>query len=62
MVAATLSLNWQSRRRRSFEEFKQRDANYPVKFALFNTGSHGTPIRMTDWQLVLNWMLEVNGS
>ena len=23
----------------------------------FNTGSHGTPIRMTDWKLVLNWML-----
>ena len=23
----------------------------------FNTGSHGTPIRMTDWRLVLNWML-----
>jgi predicted esterase len=22
----------------------------------FNTGSHGTPIRMTDWRLVLNWM------
>ena len=28
-------------------------------FALFDTGSHGTPIRMTDWRLVLNWMLEV---
>ncbi len=23
----------------------------------FNTGSHGTPVRMTDWRLVLNWML-----
>lgn len=23
----------------------------------FNTGSHGTPIRMTDWKIVLNWML-----
>lgn len=45
-----------------FKKFKQLDPNYPVKFALFNTGSHGTPIRMTDWRLVLNWMLEVNGS
>lgn len=24
----------------------------------FNTGSHGTPIRMTDWRLVLNWMFD----
>ena len=23
----------------------------------FNSGSHGTPVRMTDWRLVLNWML-----
>ncbi len=23
----------------------------------FNTGSHGTPVRMSDWRLVLNWML-----
>ncbi len=28
-----------------------------VMFHRFNTGSHGTPIRMTDWKLVLNWML-----
>ncbi len=23
----------------------------------FQSGSHGTPVRMTDWRLVLNWML-----
>ena len=44
-----------------FKKFKQADPNYPIKFALFNTGSHGTPIRMTDWRLVLNWMLQVDG-
>ena len=22
----------------------------------FNTGSHGTPVRMSDWRLVLNWI------
>jgi len=33
---------------------------YPIRFALFRTGSHGTPIRMTDWRLILNWMLEVD--
>jgi hypothetical protein len=32
---------------------------YPIRIALFDTGVHGTPIRMTDWRLVLNWMLEV---
>ena len=30
---------------------------YPVRFTLFQTGSHGTPVRMTDWRRVLNWML-----
>lgn len=30
---------------------------YPVRFTLFDTGSHGTPVRMTDWRLILNWML-----
>ena len=54
-------LNWKTQEA-FFKKFKQLDPNYPVKFALFNTGSHGTPIRMTDWRLVLNWMLEVNGS
>jgi hypothetical protein len=27
----------------------------------FNSGSHGTPIRMTDWRLVLNWMFAKGG-
>lgn len=30
---------------------------YPVRFTLFQTGSHGTPVRMTDWRRVLNWLL-----
>ncbi|MCT7375206.1 alpha/beta hydrolase [Chelativorans salis] len=38
-----------------------RDAapGYPVRFVRFETGSHGTPIRMTDWRETLNWMLAV---
>ena len=32
-------------------------AGYPVRFTLFETGSHGTPVRMTDWREVLNWLL-----
>jgi hypothetical protein len=35
--------------------------DYPIRIALFDTGVHGTPIRMTDWRLVLNWMLEAGG-
>lgn len=30
---------------------------YPARFVLFETGSHGTPIRMTDWRETLNWIL-----
>ena len=36
--------------------------DYPIRLALFKTGVHGTPIRMTDWRLTLNWMLQVNGN
>jgi dienelactone hydrolase len=31
---------------------------YPTRFVLFQTGSHGTPIRMTDWRDTLNWILK----
>jgi pimeloyl-ACP methyl ester carboxylesterase len=31
--------------------------NYPARFTLFATGSHGTPVRMTDWRTVLNWIM-----
>ncbi|WEX11667.1 alpha/beta hydrolase [Chelativorans sp. AA-79] len=33
---------------------------YPARFVRFETGSHGTPIRMTDWRETLNWMLSVD--
>lgn len=31
---------------------------YPARFVLFETGSHGTPVRMTDWRDALNWILD----
>ena len=34
-----------------------RKAGYPVRMVRFESGSHGTPIRMTDWRETLNWML-----
>lgn len=30
---------------------------YPTHFTLYQTGNHGTPIRMIDWRRVLNWVL-----
>lgn len=33
-----------------------RAQTYPSRFVLFDTGSHGTPIRMTDWRDSLNWI------
>lgn len=35
---------------------KLKAAGYPARFVLFNTGSHGTPVRMTDWRDTLNWI------
>ncbi|WP_080605617.1 phospholipase [Sinorhizobium fredii] len=35
-----------------------RNKDYPARFVLFETGSHGTPVRMTDWRDALNWILE----
>ena len=34
-----------------------KDEGYPVRLVRFETGTHGTPIRMTDWRDILNWML-----
>ena len=30
---------------------------YPIRLVLFESGIHGTPIRMTDWRETINWML-----
>ena len=43
-----------------YRTIRKKAPGYPVKFTLFQTGTHGTPIRMTDWRLTLNWMLKVN--
>ena len=36
---------------------KSKAYPYPTHFVRFETGTHGTPIRMTDWRGTLNWML-----
>lgn len=35
------------------------EGGYPARFVRFETGTHGTPVRMTDWRETLNWMLSV---
>lgn len=41
---------------RFFRSILRKAPDYPVRFVRFETGSHGTPIRMTDWRTTLNWM------
>ncbi len=33
-------------------------SGYPARFTLFETGSHGTPVRMSDWRQIINWLLQ----
>ncbi len=42
---------------RFFKKIRQLSPGYPVRLVVFDSGSHGTPIRMTDWREILNWML-----
>ena len=41
----------------SYQRILNSNRNYPVRYYLFNGGIHGTPVRMVDWRLVLNWIL-----
>ncbi|MBY8915091.1 alpha/beta hydrolase [Nitratireductor sp. L1-7-SE] len=40
-----------------FRKIRSASGEYPARFVRFETGTHGTPIRMTDWRETLNWML-----
>jgi pimeloyl-ACP methyl ester carboxylesterase len=42
-----------------YRSIRQKSPGYPVRYVRFETGTHGTPIRMTDWRETLNWMLMV---
>lgn len=42
-----------------FRSILERSPDYPARFVRFESGTHGTPIRMTDWREALNWMLSV---
>jgi hypothetical protein len=40
-----------------YRKVRGKSGNYPARFVRFESGTHGTPIRMSDWRGVLNWML-----
>ncbi|MBD0416609.1 alpha/beta hydrolase family protein [Oryzicola mucosus] len=40
-----------------FRSILKKAPGYPARFVRFETGTHGTPIRMVDWRETLNWML-----
>ncbi len=47
--------SWQ-KQKLVFDRIRKARPRYPVRFVLFATGVHGTPIRMTDWRTALNWI------
>ena len=42
-----------------YRSILKKAPGYPVRMVRFETGSHGTPIRMTDWRETINWMQAV---
>jgi hypothetical protein len=40
-----------------YREIRAAAPGYPTRFRRFETGTHGTPIRMSNWRDALNWML-----
>jgi predicted esterase len=45
-----------------FEFLRKSKKDYPAKFILFQSGNHGTPIRMIDWRATLNWIFSLKDS
>lgn len=41
---------------RYYKALRATRPGYPVKMALFDGGKHGTPVRMIDWRVALNWI------
>lgn len=47
--------DWQDQKS-VFDAVRRSAGGYPAQFILFDTGSHGTPIRMTDWKQTLEFV------
>ncbi|RBO95005.1 putative esterase [Pseudochrobactrum asaccharolyticum] len=39
-----------------YRSLRKAKGGYPVVMHRYETGNHGTPIRMTDWRVALNWL------
>ncbi len=39
-----------------YRDLRAAVPGYPVRYALFDAGKHGTPVRMIDWREALNWI------
>ena len=39
-----------------YRKLREARPGYPTRFLLFDTGKHGSPIRMIDWRDTLNWI------
>jgi len=39
-----------------YKTLRKSGGGYPVRYVLFDTGKHGTPVRMVDWRDALNWI------
>jgi hypothetical protein len=39
-----------------FRRLRKEQPSYPVRYLLFDTGTHGAPVRMIDWRDTLNWI------
>ncbi len=42
---------------RLYEQLRNGTGTYPVRMDRYESGNHGTPIRMVDWRRTINWML-----
>lgn len=45
------------RQKAFFDAVRRKQPSYPIRFVTFETGNHGTPIRMIDWRTTLEWIL-----
>ncbi len=41
---------------RYYKALRAKTPGYPVRLAVFDGGKHGTPVRMMDWRVALNWI------
>lgn len=41
---------------RYYKGLRAKSPGYPVRLVVFEGGKHGTPVRMIDWRVALNWI------